>query len=54
MRSIGNQPIDALVVPGGGVVEDVTRDRAHALDWEGRCADFIKTATQAIFLMGRP
>jgi transcriptional regulator GlxA family with amidase domain len=28
MRSIGNKPIDTLVVPGGGVVEDVTRDRA--------------------------
>jgi transcriptional regulator GlxA family with amidase domain len=28
MRSIGNKPIDTLVVPGGGVVEDVTRDCA--------------------------
>jgi len=28
MRSIGNKPIDTLVVPGGFLVEDVTRDRA--------------------------
>jgi transcriptional regulator GlxA family with amidase domain len=28
MRSIGNKPIDTLVVPGAFLVEDVTRDRA--------------------------
>ena len=37
MRSIGNKPIDTLVVPGGFLVEDVTRDRA-LMRWiqEGR------------------
>lgn len=28
VRSIANKPIDTLVVPGGFIVEDVTRDRA--------------------------
>jgi len=37
MRSIGNKPIDTLVVPGGGVVEDVTRDRA-LLRWISKVA----------------
>lgn len=37
VRSLGNKPIDTLVVPGGFLVEDVTRDRA-LVGWIRRVA----------------